>query len=96
MGVSTVETQLKGTIMNWEWIAIFGFVIFGAAGIAGGIVAFRGSSRTGIRALAAASIAGGVMMWMVVLWVVPASISSTEPGGPVLEGSGFAAESLAK
>ena len=63
--------------MDWGWITIYAFAIFGAAGIAGGIVAFRGSSRSGIRALVAASVASGVLMWIVVLMVVCGMIEPT-------------------
>ena len=82
--------------MDWGWITIYAFAIFGAAGIAGGIVAFRGSSRSGIRALAAASVASGVLMWIVVLMVVLASVTSNGPGEPIVDVSGPAAQSLAK
>ena len=78
--------------MDWGWITIYALAIFGAGGIAGGIIAFRGSSRTGIRSIAVASIASGMMMWMVVLMVVPASISSTGPGRPVIVGLELASE----
>ena len=82
--------------MDWGWVMIYALGIFGAGGIAGGIVAYRGSSRTGIRSIAAASIAAGVMMWMVVLMVVPTSTNSTGPGLPVIVGSEIAAETPAK
>ena len=82
--------------MDWGWITIYAFAIFWAAGIAGGIVAFRGSSRSGIRGLAAASVASGILMWIVVLMVVLASVTSNGPGEPIVDVSGPAAQSLAK
>ncbi len=82
--------------MEWGWIVIYALGILGVAFIAGGIVAYRGSRRTGIRSFAAASIASGAMMWMVVLLVVPASGGSTGPGGPAAGTGGFAVEGLIK
>ena len=82
--------------MEWGWIIIYALGIFGAAGIAGGIVAFRGSDRPGVRSFAAASIAAGVVMWLVVLMVVPASVSSSGPGAPTVEGSRTVVESLGR
>ena len=82
--------------MEWGWIVIYALAILGAALIGGGTVAYRGSSSNGIRSLAASSIAGGVMMWMVVLMVVPASITSTGPSAPAVESARLATETLAK
>jgi zinc transporter ZupT len=63
--------------MEWGWVMIYGIAILGAAGIAGGIVAYRGSRRTGVRAFAAASVTAGVMMLLVVSLVVPTSYTSS-------------------
>ena len=72
--------------MDWGFIIIIALAILGAALIAGGIVAYRGSSRVGVRAFAAAGIAAGVVMWAVILLVVPASASSEDgPPEPVVE-----------
>ena len=45
--------------------------ILGAASIAGGIVAYRGSASVGLRALGAAAFAAGVVMWAILLLTVP-------------------------
>ena len=47
--------------------------ILGAALTVGGIVAYRGSKRTGVRVLGASAIAAGVVMLAVVLFTVPVS-----------------------
>ncbi len=59
--------------MDFLVIAILG--ILGAALIAGGIVTYRGSTRTGVRALGAAAIAAGVVMWALILLITPVSVS---------------------
>jgi hypothetical protein len=45
--------------MDWGFIIILGLAIFGAAFIAGGIVAYRTSGNGELRALAAAAVASG-------------------------------------
>jgi hypothetical protein len=57
--------------MGFIIIATLG--ILGAALIVGGIVGYRKSVRTGIKTLAAASIASGVVMWALILFTMPAS-----------------------
>ena len=60
-------------------MAFFGLVLLGVVGaslIAGGIVAFRGTRRTGVRAGAAAAIAAGVVMLLAIALVIPASVST--------------------
>ena len=54
--------------MELEFIikAILG--ILGAALVAGGIVLYRRSTTTGIKALGAASIAAGVVMWAIIVF----------------------------
>lgn len=54
-------------------IAMLG--IFGAALIVGGIVGYRKSMRTGVKTLAAASIAAGVVMWALILFTTPVSVN---------------------
>ena len=66
--------------MDWGAIIQLSLAILGAASIVGGIVAYRGSARTGVRAFAASAVAAGVVMWAVVLITVP--ISSTGDGSP--------------
>ena len=66
--------------MDWGAIIQLSLAILGAASIVGGIVAYRRSARTGVRAFAASAVAAGVVMWAVVLLTVPAS--STGDGSP--------------
>ena len=54
-----------------EFIIILILGILGAALIAGGIVTYRGSTRTSVRALGAAAIAAGVVMWAFILFITP-------------------------
>ena len=82
--------------MEWGWIVIYALGIFGAAAVVGGIVAYRGNSRPGIRSLAAASVASGIVMWAIVLMVVPASVTTSGSGPPVIERNETAQETLAK
>ena len=55
--------------MDFICIAILG--IFGAGLIAGGIVLYSKSTSSGIKALAAAFIAAGVVMWGLILLITP-------------------------
>ena len=66
--------------MDWGAIIQLSLAILGAASIVGGIVAYRRSTGTGIRAFAASAVAAGVVMWAVVLITVP--VSSTGDGSP--------------
>ncbi len=66
--------------MNWDAIVWMVLSILGAALIAGGIVAYRRSWRTGVRSFCAAAIAAGVVMWAIVLVTIP--VSSTQDGSP--------------
>jgi hypothetical protein len=52
--------------MDWGTIILLAFAILGSGLVAGGVVAYRGSTKVGIRAFAAASIATGIMMWAIV------------------------------
>ncbi len=63
--------------MEFRIIAILG--ILGAALIAGGIVtyrAYRGSTRVGFRALGAALIAAGAVMWVLIIMTIPVSVTT--------------------
>lgn len=55
--------------MEFIYITILG--ILGAGLIAGGIVLYRKSTSNGIKALAAAFIAAGIVMWGLILLVTP-------------------------
>jgi zinc transporter ZupT len=68
--------------MEWGWVLIYGLAILGAAAVVGGVVAYRGSARPGVRAFAAASVASGVMMLMIVTMVVPVTYSDNESPQP--------------
>ena len=48
--------------MDWGAVVQLTLAILGAVLIAGGIVGYRGSARTGVRAFGAAAVAGGVVM----------------------------------
>lgn len=48
--------------MDWGIIIQLTLAILGVASIAGGIVAYRGSARTGVRVLGASTIAAGVIL----------------------------------
>jgi hypothetical protein len=58
-----------------EFIIIATLGILGAALIVGGIVGYRKSVRAGVKTLAAASIASGVVMWALILFTTPVSVS---------------------
>jgi hypothetical protein len=58
-----------------EFIIIATLGILGAALIVGGIVGYRKSVRAGVKALAAASISSGVVMWALILLTTPVSVS---------------------
>jgi hypothetical protein len=58
--------------------------ITGAALVAGGIVAYRSSGGTGVRALGAAAIAAGVVMWAIVAITMPASHVQDGPPQPTI------------
>ena len=66
--------------MNWEFVVPLTLAILGAALIIGGIVAYRGSTRTGVRSFGASAVAAGVVMWAVVLFTLP--VQSTGNGSP--------------
>ena len=71
--------------MNWDAILWLVLGILGAALITGGIVAYRGSPRVGVRAFGASATAAGIAMWAVVLIIVPVSSSSDGSPEPTVE-----------
>ena len=71
--------------MDWGWIIIMVLAIFGAGLIAGGVVAYGGNARVGVRAFGAAAVAVGVVMWAVVLIATPVSRSVEGPSAPTVE-----------
>jgi len=72
--------------MNWEFVVPMILAILGAALIIGGIVAYRGSTRTGVRSFGASAVAAGVVMWAVVLLTVPLSPTGGGSPDPIVEG----------
>ena len=64
--------------MEWEFIIKLILGILGAALVAGGIVAYRRSEITSVKALSAAAIAAGVVMWAVIVITTPVT---SEVGG---------------
>ena len=63
-----------------EFLIISTLAILGAALIIGGIVGYRGTKRTGVRAFSAAAVAAGLAMWGITLLIIPVSSSSDGPG----------------
>jgi len=57
--------------MDWGFTIIFILAILGAALVAGGVVMYRGSKSTVARAFGVAGIAGGRVMWAIVVLVTP-------------------------
>ena len=66
--------------MDWGFILQVTFAVLGAGLTVGGFVAYRGSARTGVRAFAAAGIASGVVLLLIVGMTL--SVSSTSDGSP--------------
>lgn len=64
--------------MNWGFIIVLILGIVGAALIAGGIVAYRKSESTRVKALSSAAVAAGLVMWAAI--VVTTQVT-TEVGG---------------
>ena len=71
--------------MDWGLIFQVTLAVLGVALMVGGIVAYRGSVRTGVRSFAAAGIASGVVMLAIVVMTVPAYSTSDGPPGPVID-----------
>ena len=70
--------------MDWGTVIWIILGVLGAALIAGGIVAYRGSRRTGVRAFSAAGIAAGVVMWAIVVITIPVSSSDNRSPSPTV------------
>ena len=72
--------------MDWGSVVWLILAVLGAASVAGGIVAYRGSMNTGGRAAGAALAAAGVVMWAIVLVTVPVSSSGGDAPSPIIVG----------
>ncbi len=72
--------------MDWGAVIQLILAILGAAFIVGGIVAYRGSVGTGVRAFGASAVAAGVVMWAVVLLTVPVSTTGGGSPNPIVDG----------
>ena len=70
--------------MDWGAVIQLSFAMLGAAFIAGGIVAYRGSARTGVRSFGAAAVAAGIVMLAIVLITVPVSSTGDGPQEPTV------------
>ncbi len=68
--------------MDWGTVVWIVLGVAGAGLIFGGIVASRGSTKSGICALAAGLIASGLVMWAVIGFTIPASSSSSGEESP--------------
>ena len=68
--------------MDWGWIIILGLATVGAALVAGGVVAYRGTAGSASKVLGAMGVAAGVVMWAIVAMVVPVSTTSAAPPTP--------------
>ncbi len=67
-----------------EFIILVMFGIVGGALIAGGIVAYRGSTRVKVRAFSAAAIVAGLVTWAVIAFIIPASSTSDVSPAPTV------------
>jgi len=63
--------------MDWGAVVWIVLGVLGAALIAGGVIGYRGSGRTGVRALSGGAVAAGLAMWAVVAVTVPVSQSGS-------------------
>lgn len=72
--------------MDWGAVVWIVLGVAGAGLILGGIVAYRGSTNSGVRAASAAAMASGLAMWVVIGFTIPASSSSSggESPAPVI------------
>ena len=61
--------------MDWDLVVWLVLAVLGGALILGGMVAFRGNRRTLVRVIAAAAMAAGVVMWAIVLFTIPVSVT---------------------
>ena len=67
-----------------EFFILAPMAVFGAAMVVGGFVAYRRSETTGVRALSAAAIAAGVVMWAIILLTVPMTTTSGDAPPPAI------------
>ena len=74
--------------MDSGFILQVAFAVLGGALAVGGFVAYRGSARTGVRAVAAAGVAAGVIMLFIVGMTLPASSTTDGSPDPVIETAG--------
>jgi len=70
--------------MDWGFIIWLILGVLGAALIAGGIVAYRGSKAVLVRSLAASAVAGGIVMWVALLFTVPIARTESVSVEPVI------------
>ncbi len=70
--------------MDWGAVVWIILGVLGAALIAGGVIGYRGSGRTGVRALSGSAVAAGLAMWAVVAVTVPVSQSGSGAPEPVV------------
>ncbi len=64
--------------MDWSLIIttpVVALAVIGAALVAGGVVAYRGSTAVRTRAFAAAAITTGLTLWAFLLWITPVSVA---------------------
>jgi len=54
-----------------EFLLIIVLAVLGAAFIVGGVVGYRKSKGSLAKAISAAAIAAGIVMWVIILFVVP-------------------------
>ena len=59
-----------------EFLILIVLGVIGAACVVGGIVGYRKSESAKAKAISAAAIAAGVVMWAILLLVIPASFST--------------------
>jgi hypothetical protein len=62
-------------VLEMEFFIIIVLAVLGAAFIAGGIVGYRKSESARAKAISAAAIAAGVVMWAAILLITPVSTS---------------------
>lgn len=84
--------------MDWGLVLLLTLVVVGAALVAGGVVLYRGSAKTGIRASGASAVAAGVVMLLLIPLLTIADSDGTAPepvvtygesgGAPTVSGRG--------
>ena len=70
--------------MDWSLLASVPFPLFGILGaalVAAGAVAYRGSTRTWVRTLSAAMVVAGIAIWALILWITPVAVTRGEVPG---------------